>query len=123
MNVQILTETINRLIEDKEYHQALLLANHHLYHQNNTAFNDAYATLLYCTNQFASAKKVADFNIKILHQKPVNHPMLLSAYFLRTLCLLAENDLENAQLSIKKCLQLTKDNAALHTVLRQLFTF
>lgn len=120
MNVQILTETINRLTENKEYALALFLVKQHPQYHGNFMFNDAYATLLYCTNRFAQAKKIISYNIKLISNNKANAAALLSCYFLKALCYKAENNTIKAQYYIKKCLSLSASDIELHKQLQLL---
>lgn len=120
MNVHALTQKINQLTEKKEFGLALFLIKQHRHYHLNYMFNDACATLLYCTNRFAEAKKIIRFNIKLIKKQTVDTPALLSSYFLKALCYLAENNLEKAQLYIQKCLRLSADNPKLQQEFKQL---
>lgn len=123
MNVLTLTETINRLIENKDYQTALSLVSQYPQYHNNTIFNDTVATLLYCTNQFTKAKTILRLNLEILKQYPLNAPTLLSTYFLMALCFFAENNLVKARHYTQKCLQLTPKNTPLNQQLQQLLNY
>lgn len=120
MNVMALTEQINRLTEKKEYQSARLLADRYSHYSIYPRFNDAYATLLYCTNQFTEARKVLRFNLKILKQYPTNTPTILCSYFLKALCYLAENNTEKAHAYIQKCMKLSTDQTNLQQEFQQL---
>lgn len=119
MKVDALTQKINQLTEKKEFALALLLVNQHRHYHVNYMFNDAYATLLYCTNRFAEAKKIICFNIKLIKKQAVDTPALLSNYFLKALCYLAENNIEKTQVYIQKCLRLSADNPKLQQEFKQ----
>jgi len=120
MNVHALTKKINQLTENKEFSLALFLAKQHRHYHLNYMFNDAYATLLYCTNRFAEAKKIISFNIRLIKKQAVDTPALLSSYFLKALCYLAENNIEKAQVYIHKCLKLSAENPKLQQEFKQL---
>ena len=119
MNVHALTQKINQLTENKEFALALFLAKQHRHYHLNYMFNDAYATLLYCTNRFAEAKKIISFNIRLIKKQAVDTPALLSSYFLKALCYLAENNIEKAQVYIHKCLKLSAYNPKLQQQFKQ----
>jgi len=120
MTVHALTQKINQLTENKEFTLALFLVNQHPHYHGNYMFNDAYATLLYCTNRFAEAKKIISFNIKLIRKQAENLPALLSSYFLKALCYLAENNAVKAQSYLNKCLQLSDNNPDLHQQFQRL---
>ena len=113
LGLYALTEKINQLIENKEFTLALFLVKQHRHYHLNWMFNDACASLLYCTNRFAEAKKIISFNIRLIKKQAVDMPALLSSYFLKALCYLAENDTGKAQAYIQKCLHLSADNPKL----------
>lgn len=119
MNAHALTQKINQLTEKKEFGLALFLVKQHRHYHLNYMFNDACATLLYCTNRFAEAKKIIRFNIKLIRKHAENTPALLSSYFLKALCYLAENNIEKAQVYIQKCLKLSADNPKLQQQFKQ----
>lgn len=120
MNAHALTQKINQLTENKEFDLALFLVKQHRHYHLNYMFNDAYATLLYCTNRFAEAKKIICFNIKLIKKQVVDAPALLSSYFLKALCYLAENNIEKAHVYIQKCLKLSAGNPKLQQEFEQL---
>lgn len=119
MNVHQVTEKINKLTENKEYALAFLLVKKYARYHTNTMFNDAHATLLYCSNRLTKAKKLLSYNLTLINKQPNNIAYLISTYFLIALCYLAENNTQKAQAYAKKCLQLTQNNKDLHNALRQ----
>lgn len=120
MTVHALTQKINQLIENKEFALALFLVKQHPHYHGNYMFNDAYATLLYCTNRFGEAKKVISFNIKLIRNHATNASALLSSYFLKALCYLAENNTVKAQSYLNKCLRLSDNKPDLQQQFQQL---
>ncbi len=120
MNVHALTQKINQLTENKEFALALLLVKQHPHYQENYMFNDAYATLLYCTNQFTEARKIISFNIELIFKQSANTTALLSCYYLKSLCYLAENNTVKSQDYLNKCLRLSANYPELHKQFQQL---
>lgn len=123
MNVYALTQKINQLTENEEFALALFLAKQHRHYHLNYMFNDACATLLYCTNRFAEAKKIISFNIRLIKKQAVDTPALLSSYFLKALCYFAEHNIEKTQTYIHKCMKLSADNPKLQQEFKQLLQF
>ena len=120
MKVRTLTQKINQLIENKEFDLAFVLVKQHPHYHENYMFNDAYATLLYCTNQFTEAKEIISFNIKLICKQSANIPALLSSYYLKSLCYLAENNTVKSQDYLNKCLRLSENYPELHKQFQQL---
>ena len=64
-------------------------------------------------------KKIISFNIKLIKKQAVDTPALLSSYFLKALCYLAEHNTEKAQVYIHKCMKLSVDNPKLQQEFKQ----
>lgn len=120
MTLENVTNQIVNYIEVENYNAAFALVKQHQHFHNNLYFNDAYATLLYCTGKYVCAKKVLYFNIEILKFYP-NNTVLLSTYFLLSLCNLSLNYSKKAQFYLEKCHKLAAKNTELQKELLQLF--
>lgn len=121
MNVLKVIHTLNFLIEKQSYKQALLLANEYAHYKEYFLFNDAYATLLYCNDNYLKAQKVINYNLRLLAQKTYNSKHYLSCYFLKTLCYYAQGNVKKAQYYKQKCVQLSTANPVLKGNLQNIF--